>query len=64
MLGFNLGVEIGQLAVVGLFLSLCWALRRLDVVWPRWAAPLPAWAISAIAALWFVERAFGVALAG
>jgi HupE / UreJ protein len=64
LLGFNLGVEIGQLAVVGLFLSLCWALRRLDVVWPRWAAPLPAWAIGAIAALWFVERAFGVALAG
>jgi HupE / UreJ protein len=64
LLGFNLGVEIGQLAVVGLFLSLCWALRRLDVVWPRWAAPVPAWTIGAIAALWFVERAFGVALAG
>jgi hypothetical protein len=64
LLGFNLGVEIGQLALVAVFLSLCWALRRLEVVWPRWAAPLPAWAIAGIAALWFVERAFGVAFAG
>lgn len=64
LLSFNLGVEVGQLALVALFFGVVWALRRLDVVWPRWAAPLPAWTIAAIGAIWFVERAFGVALAG
>jgi HupE / UreJ protein len=64
LLGFNLGVEIGQLMLVTLFLAVCWALRRLDVVAPRWAAPASACAIGAIGALWFAERAFGVAFAG
>jgi hypothetical protein len=41
-----------------------WALRRLDVIWPRWATPLPACGIAIVAAIWFIERAFGVALAG
>jgi hypothetical protein len=57
-------VEVGQLALVGLFFALAWALRRLDVTWPRWATPLPACGIAIVAAIWFVERAFDVALAG
>jgi hypothetical protein len=64
LLGFNLGVEVGQLVLVGLFFGMVWALRRLDVVWPQWATPLPASAIAIIAGVWFIERAFGVALAG
>jgi hypothetical protein len=64
LLGFNLGVEVGQLVLVGLFFGLVWALRRLDVIWPRWATPLPACVIAIVAAIWFIERAFGVALAG
>jgi HupE / UreJ protein len=64
LLGFNLGVEIGQLMLVALFLALCWALRRLDLVAPRWATPACACAIGAIGALWFAERALGVAFAG
>ena len=64
LLSFNLGVEIGQLALVVLFFAVCRALRRLEVVCPRWATPLSAWAIGGVAALWFVERAFGVTLAG
>jgi hypothetical protein len=64
LLGFNLGVEVGQLALVGLFFGAVWALRRLDVIWPRWATPLPACGIAMVAAIWFIERAFGVALAG
>jgi hypothetical protein len=64
LLSFNLGVELGQLGLVALFFGICWALRRLEIAWPRWAAPLPACAIAAIATLWFLERAFGVALAG
>jgi hypothetical protein len=64
LLSFNLGVELGQLGLVALFFGICWALRRLEIAWPRWAAPLPACAIAAVAAFWFLERAFGVALAG
>jgi hypothetical protein len=64
LLGFNLGVEVGQLMLVGLFFGSVWALRRLDLVWPQWATPLPACFIAIVAAIWFIERAFGVALAG
>jgi hypothetical protein len=64
LLGFNLGVEAGQLALVGLFFGIVWALRRLDVAWPRWAMPVPACVIAIVAGIWFIKRAFGVALAG
>jgi hypothetical protein len=64
LLGFNLGVELGQLVLVGLFFGMIWALRRLNVTWPRWAAPVPASIIAIVAGVWFIERAFGVALAG
>jgi HupE / UreJ protein len=64
LLGFNLGVEVGQLVLVGLFFGVVWASGRLDVVWPQWATPLPACVIAIIAGVWFIERAFGVALAG
>jgi hypothetical protein len=64
LLGFNLGVEVGQLVLVGLFFGMVWALRRLDVTWPQWATPLPACVIALIAAVWFIERAFGIAFAG
>ncbi len=64
LLGFNLGVEVGQLVLVGLFFAMIWALRRLNVLWPRWATPLPACGIAIVAAIWFIERAFGVALSG
>ena len=56
LLFFNIGVEIGQLMFVGSCLALAWALRQLRVDWPRWATPLPAYAIGTIAAFWFIER--------
>jgi hypothetical protein len=56
LLFFNVGVEIGQLLFVGACLALAWALRQLQVSWPRWAVPLPAYAIGTIAAFWFIER--------
>lgn len=61
LVGFNLGVEAGQLAIVAAFLPLAFALRR-SVFYRRvvlWGGSL---AIALLAALWFVERAFGVAL--
>jgi hydrogenase/urease accessory protein HupE len=56
MLFFNIGVEIGQLIFVAAFLALTWALRTLQVRWPRWSEPLPAYAIGTVAAFRFVER--------
>ncbi len=56
---FNVGVEIGQLMFVAACLALAWGLRRLRVSWPRWVAPLPAYAIGTVAAFWFIERTSG-----
>jgi HupE / UreJ protein len=57
---FNLGVEIGQLMFVALFLGLRWAARPLKIVWPRWSESLPAYIIGTIAAFWFIERTSGL----
>jgi hypothetical protein len=54
LLGFNLGVELGQLAVVALFLPLAWALRRTAAY--RAALVAASLAIFALAAVWSVER--------
>jgi len=57
LVGFNLGVEAGQLAIVAAFLPCAYALRQ-GVFYRRvvlWGGSL---LIAAIAAAWFVERAF------
>ena len=59
LLFFNVGVEIGQLMFVAMFLALAWALRQLQVRWPRWAEPLPAYAIGTVAGFWLIERTSG-----
>ena len=63
LLGFNLGVETGQLAIVALFLPLAFALRR-TLFYRRGVLAGGSVAIALLAALWFVERAFDVALLG
>ena len=57
LFGFNLGVEGAQLAFVVALLGVASAWRGLRVVWPRWAAPLPLYALGSVAALWCFERA-------
>lgn len=56
LLFFNVGVELGQLLFVAFFLTLGWAIRTLEVKWPRWSTPLPAYAIGTLAMYWFVGR--------
>lgn len=59
--GFSVGVEIGQEAIVMAFLPFAFLLRRTrfyQVGVLRWGS----WIIVAIAAGWFVERAFDVAI--
>ncbi len=61
LLGFNLGVEAGQLAIVLAFLPLAHALRR---TWLYRRAVLLGGSllIAALAAAWFAERAFELTL--
>lgn len=61
LLGFNLGVEVGQLAIVAVFLPLAFALRHTAFyrkgvfVWGSLLTML-------VAAVWMVERAFDIKL--
>jgi HupE / UreJ protein len=59
LLGFNVGVEVGQLACVAAFLPAAFALRATRFY--RWAAvPVGSALICLIAGVWLVERAFDV----
>ena len=61
LLAFNLGVELGQLALVVLLLP--WALRwRSSTVYCRRIVPFASGAIAVLALLWCVERSFAVQL--
>ena len=60
LVGFNVGVELGQIAIVAAFLPLAYALRttgfyRVGVL------RLGSLAVAAIALWWFIQRAFDLA---
>lgn len=59
LVGFNLGVELGQLGIVAVALPLAWWLRH-TLFYRRAVLGGGSLAIAAVAALWFVERAFDV----
>jgi HupE / UreJ protein len=61
LVGFNVGVELGQLAIVLVFLPLAFALRRTRF-YQRWVMVGGSLVIALLAAMWFVERAFEVKL--
>lgn len=61
LVGFNLGVELGQLGIVALVLPLAWWARE-TVFYRRVVLAGGSAAIAAIAALWFTERAFDLQL--
>ncbi|MCH9649416.1 MAG: HupE/UreJ family protein [Deltaproteobacteria bacterium] len=63
LLGFNLGVETGQLAIVAVFLPLAFLLRGTGF-YRRGVVGVGSLAIAAIALLWLVERSLGFQLAG
>ena len=57
LIGFNIGVELGQLAVIAFCFGLVgWAMRRPD--YRRLVAVPSSLAIAVIAAVWFSERLF------
>jgi len=61
LLGFNLGVELGQLAVVALLLPVALALRDRQA-YRRWIVPGGSSAVAALALVWCVERSLSVQL--
>ena len=61
LVGFNVGVEVGQLAIVAVFLPLAFAARRLWLYRKLVMLPGSA-AIASLAAIWMIERAFDLKL--
>ncbi len=61
LVGFNLGVEIGQLCIVGAFLPLAFLLRG-SAFYRKGVMAGGSLLISLVALIWFVERAFDVRL--
>jgi HupE/UreJ protein len=61
LVGFNVGVEVGQLAIVGAFLPLAYALRG-SLVYRRLVFTGGSAAIALIALVWLVERVFDLKL--
>jgi hypothetical protein len=61
LVAFNLGVELGQLAIVAVFLPVAYALRETPL-YRRVIMTGGSIVVAAIAAGWLIERAFNVAL--
>ncbi len=63
LVGFNLGVEAGQLAIVAVFLPIAFALRR-TAFYRRAVMVGGSLLIAALAGVWLVERVFVIELLG
>ena len=57
LVGFNLGVEIGQLSVAAVILPILWQLRKRPVFGRRWV-PVCSIGIALAGSYWMVERMF------
>lgn len=62
LFGFNLGVEVGQLAIVAGFLPLAYGLRDTRV-YRRFALGVGSLVIATLGAVWFIERMLDLDLA-
>jgi len=63
LLGFNLGVELGQLAIVASAFFVLSTLRRWTG-YSRWVLEVGSAMIAVIGTLWFIERVAGVSILG
>jgi len=61
LVGFNLGVELGQLTIVAVFLPTAYLLRH-GWFYRRLVFTGGSWLIALVAAIWLVERAFDLKL--
>ena len=60
LFAFNVGIELGQLAFIGLVLAAWRLVVRVQVPLPPWSSALPAYGIGCLAAYWCIERAAGL----
>jgi len=58
---FNLGVEAGQLAIVGTFLPLAYLARR-SWLYPRLVLGAGSLGMAAVASVWLIERSLNVSI--
>jgi hydrogenase/urease accessory protein HupE len=56
LLGFNVGIEVGQLALIGVLCLLSLALLRLGASWRGLWKQLPVYAAGSVAGFWFWQR--------
>jgi hydrogenase/urease accessory protein HupE len=56
LFAFNVGIELGQLAFVGVILASWAMLRRIPIQLPEAARLVPAYGIGSLAAFWCIER--------
>lgn len=56
LLGFNVGVEIGQLLFILLLALLLRAARNLSIRPPRWTGGVPAYTVGGLGAFWTIGR--------
>lgn len=60
LLGFNLGVEVGQLLFILLIGLLARAVRNLEIRAPGWSGAVPAYVVGALGAFWTIGRTAAV----
>ena len=63
LFGFNIGVEVGQLGIVAVFLPIAWYLRR-TTLYRRGVMVLGSLMIAILASVWLAERLFDIQLLG
>ena len=61
LLGFNVGVEVGQMAIVAGFLPVAFMLRN-TLFYVRGVFVLGSWLTMLVALIWLLERAFDLKL--
>lgn len=59
---FNVGVEVGQLLVIAVGLSVAWLARRIWLTAPQFLLRAPLYLVGCTAAYWVVERSAGIIL--
>jgi hypothetical protein len=66
VIAFNVGVELGQLIVVGILWPLLFVLARATGPhrYRRWVLPIGGVVLAGLGGVWFIERAFEVTILG
>lgn len=53
---FNIGIELGQLAVIAVFILTWKSILKVKADWPSYSRKIPGYIVGTLAAIWFWER--------